>query len=72
MTLLGPAQIVELRRLKEDLWLALKRAAEASRADPTRSSQNSAIFRKARLEDQKVQTLKRRIADIEGGKPPPS
>jgi hypothetical protein len=69
--LLSPSQIVELRQLKEDLSLAVKRAAEAFRADPTRSSHNSAIFRKAQMADQTVQALKRRIADIEGERKPP-
>jgi len=55
----------ELRRLKEELPLAIKRAAEAFREDPTRSSQNSAVFRKAQLADEKVNAIKRRIADIE-------
>jgi hypothetical protein len=66
ISLLSPAQIVELKQIKEDLALAVKRAVEALREDPTRSSQNSAIFRRAQMADQKVQSLKRRIADIEG------
>jgi hypothetical protein len=56
----------ELKRLKEDLSLAVKRAAEAFREDPTRSSQNSDVFRKAQMADEKVNALKRRIAEIEG------
>ena len=44
---------------------AVKRAAEAFREDPTRSSLNSAIFRKARMADEKVSALKRRIAEME-------
>jgi hypothetical protein len=44
----------ELKRLKEDLSLAVKRAAEAFREDPTRSSQNSDGFRKAQMADEKV------------------
>jgi hypothetical protein len=60
-----------LRQLKEDLSLAVKRAAEAFREDPTRSSQNSATFRKSQMADEKVQALKRRIADIEGDRRPP-
>jgi hypothetical protein len=55
----------ELHRLKQDLPLAMKRAAEAFREDPTRSSQNSAVFRRAQMADQKVNAIKRRIADIE-------
>jgi hypothetical protein len=38
----------ELKRLREELPLAQKRAAEAFREDPTRSSQNSVIFRRLR------------------------
>jgi hypothetical protein len=55
----------ELRRLKEELPLAIKRAAEAFREDPTRNSMNSANFRKVELANQKVNALKRRIADVE-------
>jgi hypothetical protein len=55
----------ELRRLKEELPLAIKRAAEAFREDPTRSSQNSATFRKAQMADKKVNAIKHRIASIE-------
>jgi len=57
----------ELIRLSEDLSLALKRAAEAFREDPTRSSLNSAIFRRAQMADEKVNAIKRRIAEIERG-----
>jgi hypothetical protein len=55
----------ELRRLREDLTLAVKRADEAFREDPTRSSLNTATFRKARMADAKVGALKGRIAEIE-------
>jgi hypothetical protein len=55
----------ELKRLREDLPLAQKRAAEAFREDPTRSSQNSAIFRRAQMADEKLNAIKRRIAEIE-------
>jgi hypothetical protein len=55
----------ELRRFKEELILAIKRADEAFRDDPTRSSLNSATFRKARMADVKVTALRRRIAEME-------
>jgi hypothetical protein len=46
--------------------LAVKRrAAEAFTEDPTRSSLNSATFRKARMADGKVVAIRRRIAEIE-------
>jgi hypothetical protein len=48
----------ELRLLKEELPMAVKRAAEAFREDPTRSSLNSATFRKARMADDKSQQHK--------------
>jgi hypothetical protein len=64
---LAPELEDELIRLKEDLSLAMKRAAEAFREDPTRSSLNSAVFRRAQLADQKVNAIKRRIAEIERG-----
>jgi hypothetical protein len=63
---LSPDTIEELRRLKEELPMAVKRAAEAFREDPSRSSLNSAIFRKARMADEKVIALTRRIAELEG------
>jgi hypothetical protein len=62
---LTPEAKEELRLLKEELPMAVKRAAEAFREDPTRSSLNSAIFRKARMADEKVSALKRRIAEME-------
>jgi hypothetical protein len=55
----------ELRRLKEELTLAVKRAEEAFREEPTRRSLNSATFRKARMSDDKVSALRRRIAEME-------
>ena len=55
----------ELRRLKEELPMAVRRAAEAFREDPTRSSLNSATFRKARMADAAVTAIRRRIAEIE-------
>jgi hypothetical protein len=55
----------ELRLLKEELPMSVKRAAEAFREDPTRSSLNSATFRKARMADDKVSSIRRRIAEIE-------
>jgi hypothetical protein len=55
----------ELRRLKEELPMAVKRAAEAFREDPSRSSLNSATFRKARMADEKVNALRRRITQME-------
>jgi hypothetical protein len=45
--------------------MSVKRAAEAFREDPTRSSLNSATFRKARMADDKVSSIRRRIAEIE-------
>jgi chemotaxis response regulator CheB len=54
----------ELRRLKEELPMAVRRAAEAFREDPTRSTLNSATFRKARMADDKVSALRRRIAEM--------
>jgi hypothetical protein len=62
---LSPEANEELRRLKEDLSLAVKRASEAGRDDPTRSAHNSAISRKARMADKKVSAMTRRIAEIE-------
>jgi hypothetical protein len=62
---LSPEAIEELRRLKEDLCLAVKRASEAGRDDPTLSARNSAIFRKARMADKKVTAMTRSIAEIE-------
>jgi hypothetical protein len=57
-------QTEELRRLKEELRLATKRAAEAYREDPTRVF--PALAKKAQLADERVNALKRRIVDIEG------
>jgi hypothetical protein len=54
----------ELRRLKEDLRLATKRAAEVLREDPIRA-RDSASTTRAQLADEKVNAIKRRIADIE-------
>jgi hypothetical protein len=56
----------ERKRLQEGLFLAEKRAAEAFREDPTRSSQNSEVFRKAQMADEKVKAIKRRIKEFEG------
>jgi hypothetical protein len=56
----------ELRRVSEDLVLAVKRADEALREAPTLSSRNSAIFREARMADRTVSAMRRRIAEIEG------
>jgi hypothetical protein len=61
---LNPATAEELRRLKEELPMAVKRADEAFREDPTRSSLNSAIFRKARMADDKVDAIRRRIERV--------
>jgi hypothetical protein len=55
----------ELRLLKEELPMAVKRAAEAFREDPTRSSLNTETFQKARMADAKVASIKKRIAEIE-------
>jgi hypothetical protein len=55
----------ELRLLKKELPMALKRAAEAFREDPSRNSLNSETFRKARMADDKVSSIRRRIAQIE-------
>jgi hypothetical protein len=63
--MITPEATEELRRLKEELVLAVKRADEAFREDPTRSSLNSSTFRKARMADEKVKAIRRRIADIE-------
>jgi hypothetical protein len=72
IALLSPTQIVELKQLKEDLSLAIKRASEAFREDPTRSSTNSSTFRRAQMADQTVQNFKRRIAEIEDSTLPKS
>jgi hypothetical protein len=53
----------ELRLLKESLALATRRATEASRGDVFGSPPDA---RKAQLADEKLQAIKRRIADIEG------
>jgi hypothetical protein len=63
--MITPEATEELRRLKEELVLAVKRAGEAFREDPTRSSLNSSTFRKARMADEKVNAIRRRIAGIE-------
>jgi hypothetical protein len=63
--MITPEATEELRRLKEELVLAVKRADEAFREDPTRSSLNSATFRKARMADATVTAIRRRIAEIE-------
>jgi len=63
--MITPEATEELRRLKEELVLAVKRADEAFREDPTRSSLNSATFRKARMADAAVTAIRRRIAEIE-------
>jgi hypothetical protein len=62
---LSSGAMEELRLLKEELPMAVKRAAEAFREDPTRSSLNRATFRKARIADDKVSSVRRRIAEIE-------
>jgi hypothetical protein len=60
----------ELRRLREDLVLAVKRADEAFREAPTLSPHNRAIFHKARMADQRVVAMRRRIAEIECAQSP--
>jgi hypothetical protein len=62
-TLLSKPLAEELRLLRESLSLAAKRAAEAARGDVFGSAAES---RKAQLADEKLQAIKRRIADIEG------
>jgi hypothetical protein len=53
----------ELRLLKESLALAVKRAAEAGRGGFLERAPRA---RNAQLADEKLQAIKRRIAEIEG------
>jgi hypothetical protein len=63
---LSKALAEELRLLKESLPLAQRRATEASRGDLFGGAAKSA--RKAQLADEKVQAIRRRIADIQAFK----
>jgi hypothetical protein len=53
----------EYRRLKETLPLAARRAAEALRGGFWEEAPDA---RKAQLADEKLQAIKRRLAEIEG------
>jgi hypothetical protein len=63
---ISPALAEELRRLKEDLPLAIKRADEAAGNDPRGVVGDPIVARRAQLASEKVSSIRRRIADIEG------
>jgi hypothetical protein len=53
----------ELRLLQESLAMATRKAAEATQGNELGGAADA---RRAQLTDEKVQAIKRRIADIEG------